>query len=68
MEYQKMVHFLLIVQDHLRNKNVHRMLSLPLTYCHGNILDYTILPFQLSRKDLKKLKSFYIIDDLNLIK
>lgn len=53
MEGQKMEHFLLIAQDHLRNRNVHRMLSSPSAYCHGNILNYTIQPFQLSRKDLK---------------
>jgi len=55
MECQKMVHFLLTGQDHLRNKNVHRMLSSPLTCCHGNILNYTIQPFQLLRKGLSNM-------------
>lgn len=65
MEYQKMAHFLLILQDHLRNKNVHHMLSSPLTYCHGNIPSYTILPFQSSRKDLRNQTVFK--DNINYI-
>lgn len=46
MEYQKMVHFLLNVQDHQGNKSVHRMLFSPSTYYHGSTPGHTILPFQ----------------------